>query len=477
MRTRQLCNTAIAGVAAGLLMGCGSGSGGYGTPMMPLAPAPTPPVVSFSAPPAPTTINLGQAVTLTWTASNAGSCMLSSSSSIGGTFAAAQPTAGTISVAPMGTGNVTYTMTCTGTNGSGAATTAAITVNPSILSMLSTATITTIGSTIDPTEKGGNPYGLAIAPASSGLITKGDLVVCNFNDGATNTEGKGTTIVGLHPAPGGAPYRIAQSQMLLGCNALAMLPDDSISVAAFSSNLNPLVTPAGMVNNPFSAHTFAKPWGEAYVAAKGSSPAALYVSNVDGSIDRITLNGDTPTAFTQIATGFCGSGQPGAIYAPSGLTYDPSIDTLYIVDTSSYSVVAFANVSSIGSGGIVVAGQCGSGTTQPTAKPAFSGPSASSARIIANGGGFVAPLSAALLSDGTLIVANADVNITAAQTPNQVFEISPWFPGGFVGNPVQLDTSGTPGALFGIATAVDSQGHQVVYFNDDNTNAVMRMTQ
>jgi hypothetical protein len=366
-------------------------------------------------------------------------------------------------------------MTCMGANGNGAATTAAITVNPSILSMLSTSTITTIGSTIDPTEKGGNPYGLAIAPATSGLISKGDLVVCNFNDGATNTEGQGTAIVGLHPTPGAMPYRIAQSPMLLGCNALAMLPDDSISAAAYSSNLNPLVTPTGTVNNPFSAHKFGQPWGEAYVDAKGSNPAALYVSNVDGSIDRITLNGATPTAFTQIASGFCGSGSPGAIYAPSGLTYDASIDTLYVVDTSSYSVVAFANVSSIGSDGVVVAGQCGSGKTQPTPKPTFSGPSGSSARVIANGGGFDAPLSAALLSDGNLIVANADIAPT--QTPNQVFEISPWLPGGFVGNPVQLDTSSTPGALFGIATAVDSQKHQIVYFNDDNANAVMMITQ
>jgi hypothetical protein len=48
-------------------------------------------------------------------------------------------------------------------------------------------------------------------------------------------------------------------------------------------------------------------------------------------------------------------------------------------------------------------------------------------------------------------------------------------PGGFVGQPLQLDTSGTPGALFGIAATTDAQGHQIVYFNDDNTNAVMML--
>jgi hypothetical protein len=270
------------------------------------------------------------------------------------------------------------------------------------------------------------------------------------------------------------PYRIAQSADLQGCNALAMLPDDSISAAAYGSNENPLVSAAGMINMPFSTDTFAHPWGEAYVAANGSNPAALYISNVDGSIDRITLNGAAQMGFAQIVTGFCDSGMPGAIYAPAGLTYDPTIDTLYVVDTSSNSVVAFSNVTSIGTAGVLVSGQCTSVMAPPTPAPTFTGPAASSARVIANGGGFFTPLSAALLSDGDLIVANADINITT-QTPNQVFEISPVLPGGFVGQPLQLDT-GNPGALFGLATAVDSQMNQIVYFNDDNSNAVMMIT-
>jgi hypothetical protein len=57
--------------------------------------------------------------------------------------------------------------------------------------------------------------------------------------------------------------------------------------------------------------------------------------------------------------------------------------------------------------------------------------------------------------------------------PNLAIEVSPVLPGGFVGDPVQLETSGTPGALFGVAATTDNQGHQVIYFNDDNTNTVM----
>ena len=171
MRASELCYRAVPGIAAGFLIGCGGSGGGYGAPTTPPPPSSPPPVVSFSAPSGTTSINLGQATTLTWTSSNASSSTLSSSSNIGGAFTATQPTAGTISVAPTGTGTVTYTMTCMGMNGSGAATTSAVTVNPSILSMLSIAPITAVGPTPDLTEMGGNPYGLAIAPATSGLIT------------------------------------------------------------------------------------------------------------------------------------------------------------------------------------------------------------------------------------------------------------------------------------------------------------------
>ena len=172
------------------------------------------------------------------------------------------------------------------------------------------------------------------------------------------------------------------------------------------------------------------------------------------SIDRIALNGDAQTSFTKIASGFCVSGSPGSIYAPAGLTYDASIDTLYIVDTSSNSVVALANVAAIGAAGVVVNGGCNTVASPPTPAPTFTGPAAASARVVAHGAPLFTPLSATLLADGDLIVTNADVNIGAGQMPNLAIEVSPVFPGGFVGSPLQLDTSGMPGALFGIVATV-----------------------
>jgi hypothetical protein len=362
-------------------------------------------------------------------------------------------------------------------------------------------TTTTLGSTIDPkndvaidpTGSGANPYGLAIAPVSAGLISAGDLVVCNFNNGpdtvkgspAANTQGQGTTVVGLHPVAsanaGGKPYHIAQSEKVLGCSALSLFADDSIAATAFSAGLVPVVAPSGSVTDPFAADSIKKPWSSAYAPAANGQPAALYVSNATGSINRISLSSsNAPTGVAQIATGFCVSGavagSTDSLHAPSGLTYDAKNDTLYIVDTSSYSVTALADVSSISANGIKVAGgDCSA--APPTATPTFSGPSMSSAKVIAsaaspNGGTRLnAPISAALLLNGNLVVGNADQDLTpndAGTNQNLLFEISPAT--GIVGSK-QLD-NGAPGALFGIVAAPDDNGNQVIYFNDDNDNTV-----
>ena len=480
------------GSLAGLLAACGNGgNGGYGagsgTPAPPAAaPAPT---VSISQPAAAATINFGQALTVSWTSTDTTSCTATTSSAAGGTFTGTQKTSDTQTVVPTAAGSYTYTLSCTGAGGTQAAS-VSVTVTPNLLNALApTGTIPTVGSTVDPTNGDQNPYGLTVAPATAGLITKGDLIVCNFNNATIttttppsgNVQGTGTTIIGLHPGTGSTPYRIAQSPDLLGCNALALLPDDSISAAAWASNLNPLVSAAGAVGTPFASDQFNDPWGEAFVAATATQPAALYISNapdnngvvaVGGTIDRISLDGDAQTAFTEIASGFCAGGAPGAIFGPSGLTYDPASDTLYVVDTSSASVIAFAGVSSIPQDGVVVNGQCTA--TTPTPVPTFSGPSAASARIIAHGAPFNTPLSAALLKNGDLVVGNADIGqSTPTATTNLLIEVSPVVPGGFVGQ-LQIDAT-TPGAIFGVAATVDASGNQIIYFNNDNNSAVMQL--
>ena len=288
MRVRAcFAGIAVCAVVFGVVAACGGGGyggsssmgsgGGYGGNNS------LPPTVKFSSPAQAMNVNLGQAVQLAWTSNYATSCTATTSSMTGGAFSGNQPVSGQMSVVPTATGSVTYTLTCSGAGGMGNGT-AMVTVNPSILSQLAGVKPTTIGLTIDPIEKGGNPYGLVLAPATAGSITAGDLLVCNFNDGATNTQGMGTTIVGLHPTAGAAPYRVAQDAKLQGCNALAVLPDDSIVAAAFTANQVPLVSAAGVVTTPFAADGFTAPWGRRTLPRAASPRRSISRISADRSI-------------------------------------------------------------------------------------------------------------------------------------------------------------------------------------------------
>ena len=327
-----------------------------------------------------------------------------------------------------------------------AATTAALpaTAGRSVIGSLKT--IATIGSTIDPLNGDRNPYGLAVSPASGGIINAGDLIVCNFND-ALNIQGLGTTIDVLSPVVGAKPRRLIADPRLTGCAALA-LGKAAPWAAALDANDNPIVTPAGVLADPVNTFAWTGPWGQAFVAGP-KSPAAFYETNAnDGSIVRINL-GATFT-FDKIVAGLpVNHGVPGSILAPSGLTYDAARDVLYVVDGAVNAVAAIGNPATIPNGGIRI-GRDG--------RPF--GPFAARIRVLHAGGPLNAPISAALLYNGDLVVTNSG--------NNEVLELTP--DGRIIGSRV-LD-SGPAGALFGIAVSGTSAATTRVYFNDDNDNTV-----
>ena len=327
----------------------------------------------------------------------------------------------------------------------GAAPASAATASEAIIGALP---ITTIGSTVDPINGDQNPYGLAIAPASNGLLTAGDLVVCNFNDSA-NVQGNGTTIEILHPTPGSMPTRMVEDPNLKGCAALAVATDDAPWAAAYSSNLAPFYGPTGGLVSTLATGPWSGPWGETFASGVGSTAASYVTSNAtSGTIVRVNVAG---TEFTTIASGFSlnADAVPGNILGASGLTYDPTHDTLYVVDSNEDRVVALAGYSKLPANGIIVG-----------ANGTFSGPSAPSAKVLFSGAPLNGPISAALLFNGDLVVGNTGDNL--------LVEISP---AGKVVATQNLDT-GAAGALFGIvATGTDASSTRI-YFNDDNDNTV-----
>jgi hypothetical protein len=319
--------------------------------------------------------------------------------------------------------------------------------------VIGSLSITTIGSTVDPTNGDQNPYGLAIAPVSMGLLTAGDLVICNFND-AANVQGSGTTIEILHPAPGSTPTRMVQDPNLKGCAALAVANDDSPWAAAYASNLAPFYGPTGALVSTLSGGPWSGPWGEIYAPAFGSGVASYVTSNAtSGTIVRVNVAG---TTFTTIASGFTlnAGAVPGNILAASGLTYDATNDTLFVVDSNNNRVLAFAGYSTLGSNAIVV-----------DSNGTFSGPSAASARVMFSGAPLNAPISAAQLFNGDLVVGNTGDNV--------LVELSLT---GKVVATQNLD-SGPVGALFGIVAAGTDASSTKIYFNDDNDNTVKLLAQ
>jgi hypothetical protein len=307
-----------------------------------------------------------------------------------------------------------------------------------------------IGSTIDPKLHQLNPYGLTVAPATTGDFSKGDLVVCNFN-AKSNVQGTGYTIVALHPAPGSKPLLVSDGKTLLGCDALALGPADDIWAAAFSANDNPVLSASGQLEVNIKGKPFDRPFGQIYAQPKSGSPAFYETNAGNGTVVRINLG--SKFTYDVIAKGFAvNHGKPGSIFGPSGLAYDPNGDRLYIVDGTNNTVVAFSNVSTIPSGGIVV--EKGGMT--------FKGPSASDARLVFAGSPLDGPISSALLFNGNLVIGNT----SNPSGQNIMVELTPH---GKILDARNVD-KGAAGALFGIVATGTSAADTKVYFNDDNDN-------
>ena len=350
----------------------------------------------------------------------------------------------------------------------------AVTVTPVLANLLTT---TTIGSTIDPINGDANPYGLAIAPTTAGLITAGDLVVCNFND-SQGVAGNGSTIIDLKPTPGAMPTRIAQDASLTGCAALSITPGSgSIWAAAYTANDNPVFQPSGkLVSTLASSFAWKQPWGQIFASPTeptgATAPQAYYIADAgDGSIIQANLTTSGIT-YKKIISGFPSAVNPTyGILAPAGLTYNPANDTLYVVSTDTNSVLAFTAVSTIPANGVSITYTQASmttgtyGTTNP-ASFSFSGPAAVQAQVVVTGAPLNFPISSALLYNGNLIVGNTGDNNMLEVNPSTKSVVAK-----------KLVDPGNPGAIFGIAATGISEATQKIFFNNDNSNSVIELSQ
>jgi uncharacterized protein (TIGR03118 family) len=178
---RAAANVVSALVGALTLAGCGGSSTGSGPVGVMGAPAPA--VVTLTA--APTTITLGQSVTLTWTSSAGTSC------NAGGAWSGAEPANGSMSVAPTAAGTASFTIGCAGGAFSMANQTVTVTVNPASAYSLTALVANTAGVAANTDPNLVNAWGLSIAPPPA---TNPAWISNNGTQTSTLYNGNGTPI-------------------------------------------------------------------------------------------------------------------------------------------------------------------------------------------------------------------------------------------------------------------------------------------
>lgn len=164
-------------IGALLLTGCG----GSGT--VPILSAPGPAAVTLSA--SPTTITLGESVTLTWTSSAGTSC------GTGGAWSGPVAASGTKSVAPAAAGTATFTIGCSGGAYSMGSASASVTVNPASAYSLTALVANTAGMAANTDANLVNAWGLSIAAIPA---TNPAWIANNATQTSTLYNGNGTAI-------------------------------------------------------------------------------------------------------------------------------------------------------------------------------------------------------------------------------------------------------------------------------------------
>ncbi len=314
-----------------------------------------------------------------------------------------------------------------------------------------------------------NPYGIAVVPGTAGRLTKGDVLVSNFN-AKSNVQGTGTTIVELSPS--GARTTFADLTSLRAkrscpggiglTTALVALPGGWVVVGSLPSGPGgslPAANPAGCLIVLNSAGTPVETWSSPNIngpwdmtAAKTASGVALFLSNVlsrpagtkgtppSGQctvvrIDVALAGASAPqmTGSTVIGSGYVWQANKAAlVQGPTGVALGRN-GTLYVAETLTDKVSAIPEA-----------------LTRTTAVDV-------SSSTLSSEGSLRGPLGMTLAPDGDVVAVNGN--------NGDAVEITP------AGRQVATVTLAHNGAgdLFGLTVA---PGGKELLFVNDGTNAL-----
>jgi sugar lactone lactonase YvrE len=330
-------------------------------------------------------------------------------------------------------------------------------------------TVQTLASTV-PKNGDVNPYGVAVAPATTGRLVAGDVLVSNFNN-HRNLQGTGSTIVEVSPTtgtvtlfadlapnklPGSCPGGLGMTTALVALSSgwviVGSLPTKNGTSASMQAGCLLVIDPSGRPVETIAGGPINGPWD--MTALDAGSTATLFVTNVlngtvaaspnvvnGGTVVRIGLslpNTGRPavTSETVIASMFPERTDPAAlVVGPTGLGLG-SDGTLYVADSVANRIAAI-----------------GDALTTPKAPTTVSA-----------GGLINDPLGLTIAPNGDILSTNGgDGNLVETTPAGQQVAVK------------MLDTSPAPpgpngnGTLFGLTAVPDGSG---VYFVDDGTNTL-----
>ncbi len=324
-----------------------------------------------------------------------------------------------------------------------------------------------IGSTVDPSNGDKGPRALSLVPLTYGVLTKGQLLVCNFENSA-GKAGSGTTIEMLSPTPSSKPTRFVQSAKAQGCDGSAVSSGDNV----FSGGLS-----SGIVEK-FNQHAkavkdYGSPIAEPLITDDADcslpyAPESVFVGDgKTGSIVKFAagLYGlKTPIA---VITGFAVSGSGWGALGPAGIQYNGKLikhgmkctDTLYVVDGVDNTLVAVTTVSNLLTTGEIKV--LPGGKTFKCKQKKFS-----CASLVYSGSPLNAPAALAILPNGNLVVANGAGG-------NTLVEISA---AGTMLATKTLNSDSTQD-VYGLLATGTSDSNTVLFYTDTKDNSIHELEQ
>jgi hypothetical protein len=310
-----------------------------------------------------------------------------------------------------------------------------------------------------------DPFGIAVIPLTSGILTAGNLLVADFSD-KHGTAGAGTTILQVDPATGKTSV-FFQGAPVAGPVGIAINPaNDGVWIGDYGSSADGtaandlLITPTGQLKATFTDSTthglasFVGVWGQGVSSANGT--VSFYYGNAGnattgaggGDVWRLTPHPNGPinlqpvnSTYAQIADGQAetpAGGNAATAAGPQGFAYAAN-GTLYETNDASNTLYAIPGAAT---------------ATGPV-----------TTRIVYHGRALQSPENVVINpANGDLLVANAN--------NNRLVEITPR---GRVVASVDLARHRPAGALFGLAIGTSGRGKPVLYYGNSDTNTLNRL--